>query len=37
VNRRRIFRLVALLSLAMEVSAVWQRGWGLGGHIEVRA
>jgi len=36
MNRKRIVRLVALLSLAMEVSAVWQRGWGLGGHVEVR-
>lgn len=35
MNRKRAFRLLALLSLAIEVSAVWQRGWGLGGRVEV--
>ena len=35
MHRRRVARLLVLLSLAVEISATWRRGYGLGGRIEV--
>ena len=36
MSRRRALRLLALVSFAVEVSATWRSGYGLGGHVEVR-
>ena len=35
MRRRRIFTLLALASLAAEISATWRRGYGVGGRVEV--